>query len=491
MVGIHAFGGYIPRLRLQRQAVFAATGWFASGLRGLAKGERSVASWDEDSITMAVEAARDCLGRLDRGRVSRVNLASTSLPNADRQNSTVVKEALNLSDEVAAFDVVGSQRAGTSVLLNAFYATAGGAGDILCIGSERSVQKPGSEAEMTSGHGAAAVLVSEGEGAACFLGGHSVSIDFVDHFRAEGQQFDYQWEARWVREEGYGKIVPSAIKEALQKLGLSPRDVTHFILPSPMRGVNASVAKKVGIAAEAVVDTLAGSVGDTGVAQPLVLLSHVLERAGPDETVLVVGFGGGCDVIVLRTTQRVRQCRPQVGIGGSLEDRQPVDNYIKYLAFAGLLELDKGMRAELDQKPILTALYRERKTVLGLVGGKCRETGTVQFPKSPISVAHNARTVNTQDDYPLADLSARVISYTADNLTYTPDPPGYYGGIEFDGGGRIQAEFTDVGPEGVEVGMPVRMVFRIKAKDERRHFTKYFWKAVPDRRRITSSVQAA
>lgn len=491
MVGIHAFGGYIPRLRLQRQAVFAATGWFASGLRAFAKGERSIASWDEDSITMAVEAARDCLGSVDRGRISRVNLASTSLPNADRQNSTVVKEALNLPDEVAAFDVVGSQRAGTSVLLDAFYAAAGGAGDILCIGSERSVQRPGSEAEMTSGHGAAAMLVGEGDGAARFVGGHSVSIDFVDHFRAEGEQFDYQWEARWVREEGYGKIVSSAIKAALEKLSLSADDITHFILPSPMRGVNASVAKKVGIAAEAVVDTLAASLGDAGVAQPLLLLSHVLERAAANETVMVVGFGGGCDVIVLRTTERVAQCRPRIGIGGFLEDRHPVDNYIKYLAFAGLLELEKGMRAELDQKPILTALYRERKTVLGLVGGKCRVTGTVQFPKSPISVAHNARTIDTQDDYPLADIPATVISYTADNLTYTPDPPGYYGGIEFEGGGRIQAEFTDVEPEGIDVGMSVRMVFRIKAKDERRHFTKYFWKAVPDRGRIASASERA
>ena len=43
------------------------------------------------------------------------------------------------------------------------------------------------------------------------------------------------------------------------------------------------------------------------------------------------------------------------------------------------------------------------------------------------------------------------------------------------------AEFTDVSAEEVEVGKPMRMSFRIKAKDEMRHFTKYFWKAVPIR----------
>jgi hydroxymethylglutaryl-CoA synthase len=77
MAGIHAFGGYVPRLRLQRVSAFAATGWFASGLRGIAKGERSFCSWDEDTITMAVEAARDCLGALNRSGVARLVLAST------------------------------------------------------------------------------------------------------------------------------------------------------------------------------------------------------------------------------------------------------------------------------------------------------------------------------------------------------------------------------------------------------------------------------
>src|ERR1700716_790954 len=152
MVSIQAFGGYIPRLRLQREAIVRSVGWFNGGLRGLAKGERAMASWDEDAITMAVEAARDCLGDRDRSIVAKVVLASTSLPNADRQNSTVVKEALNLDDDIAAFDVTGSQRAGTSALLDALQAVAGGAGATLCIASERNRHRPGSEGELNAAH---------------------------------------------------------------------------------------------------------------------------------------------------------------------------------------------------------------------------------------------------------------------------------------------------------------------------------------------------
>ncbi len=65
MTGITAFGAYIPRRRLQRKAVAQANAWFAPNLAGGAKGERAMANWDEDALTMAVEAARDCLPATD------------------------------------------------------------------------------------------------------------------------------------------------------------------------------------------------------------------------------------------------------------------------------------------------------------------------------------------------------------------------------------------------------------------------------------------
>ena len=45
MVGIVAYGAYVPRLRLNRQAVYDANKWFAAGLRGLAKGERTMSNF--------------------------------------------------------------------------------------------------------------------------------------------------------------------------------------------------------------------------------------------------------------------------------------------------------------------------------------------------------------------------------------------------------------------------------------------------------------
>jgi hydroxymethylglutaryl-CoA synthase len=489
MVGILSAGAYVPRVRLQRQAVAAAHAWFAPGLRGLGKGERAASNWDEDSITMAVEAGRDCLVGIDRSRVARVVLASTTHPFADRQNAVVVKEALNLADDVGALDVGGSQRAGTSALLDALYAARGGAGQVLCVASEKRRAQPASELELTTGDAAAALLIGDGPGAAEFICGHSVSLDFVDHFREADSEFDYNWEARWVRDEGYAKIAPTAVKAALEKAGLKAAELDRFIMAAPMKGVNEVVAKACGVAPDKVADPLSAQLGDAGAAQPLILLAHALETAKAGETLAVVGFGQGCDVLIFRATGE--RGIGGLGVSGWLARKKPDANYVKYLALAGLISLDSGMRAEFDQKTVMTALYRNRKAVLGLVGGRCKKTGAIQFPKSEISVAQNDRAQGTQEDYPFAERGAKIVTFTADSLTYTPEPPCWYGAVEFEEGGRMTVEFADVDADDVVVGAPMRMMFRIKASDEMRGFTKYFWKAVPEFRGAAPARVAA
>src|SRR5271156_1291795 len=109
MTGISAWGAYAPRLRLSRKAVTAANAWIAPNLAGKAKGERAMANWDEDALTMAVEAARDCLPANDpiaeRAHVDAVYFGSTSMPFSDRQNAGIVAQALSLRDELSSADV--------------------------------------------------------------------------------------------------------------------------------------------------------------------------------------------------------------------------------------------------------------------------------------------------------------------------------------------------------------------------------------------------
>lgn len=478
MAGLLAYGGYVPRLRLQRAAIATSNAWFNGALHGLGKGERAIAGWDEDAVTIAVEAARDCLHGQDRTKIGAVYLSSTALPFADRQNAGLVKEALNLSDATATLDIGGSQRAGTSALIQAL-AAADGTAPILVAAAEKRLARPASEAEMHNGDGAAALLVGDGPTIADVVATHSHTVDFVDHYRAAGEAFDYGWETRWVRDEGYMKIVPEAMRAALDKAGLDGAAIDHFILPCPYNGIREAVARQIGISPHAIRDTMMASMGEAGSAHPLVMLAQLLDHAQPGQLIAVAGFGQGCDVLLLRTTDRLASVRPRLGIDGWLARGVAESNYTKFLFWNGLLDLEKGIRAEQDKQTALTVLYRNRKALLGLVAARNLRTGSVQYPPSPHSVHPGDQADDDYADYPLADVPARILTHTSDRLTYTPDPPACYGIVEFEGGGRMIADFVDVDPAAMAIGMPMRMVFRVKLVDPARGFKKYFWKAAP------------
>jgi len=481
-VGILSFGAYAPRKRLSRTAIYEANKWFASGLKGLAKGERAIGDWDEDSITMAVEAGRDALRGFDRSAIGSLSLASTTLPFADRLNSGIVKEALNLPDAVAASDAAGSQRAGLASLVQALQAAPQKSAPHLCLAADMRRTRVASELELLCGDAAAGVLVGRGKVVARVLGSFSITTDFLDHYRSARMEFDYGYEPRWVRDEGYLGIGGRTLSEGLVAMGVKAASINRLIVAIAVRGVAEALAKKAGIAAEAVADTLQLKIGEAGAAHPLLMLVAALEAAKPGDKILVLAFGQGAELLLLEVTDAIGSLPARNGVVGSLNGGFSDKNYMRWLAHRKLLDLETGMRAELDQKQPSTTLWRHRKGVLGLVGGRCTKTGTVQFPKSDISVNPNERALGTQEEYPLAEIPARIVSFTADSLTYSLAPPCYYGMIDFQGGGRMTAEFADIfDGETVEVGDAMRMVFRIKAVDEARGLPKYFWKAAPAR----------
>ncbi|MBK5103626.1 MAG: hydroxymethylglutaryl-CoA synthase family protein [Burkholderiales bacterium] len=473
--GILSYGAYLPRRRLQRKSIAAANSWFAPGLRGLAKGERAMANWDEDTVTMAVEAARDCLAGLPPAGVEQLILASTTHPFDDRQNSAIVANAMHLASALGVLDVTGSQRAGTSALISAL---AGGRKSLVTA-SEHRLAKAASPQEMHYGDGAAALLVGRGAPIARLVGSHSETVDFVHQFRSSERAHDYAWEERWIRDEGYMKLVPAALAALFKATGVAPAAVTHFCLPCTLPRVVPGVAKRAGIAESAVRDNLAAVCGDTGAAHALVMLAQALAQAKAGDLIAVAAFGQGCDALLFEVTDAIAALPPRGGVDGALARRKEESNYLRFLAFNDHITLERGMRAEADKGTPLTTLYRNRDMITGLIGGRCRSCGTLQFPRGRYCVNPKCNALDSQDDQPFSDTRAKVMSYTGDVLTYSADPPAYYGMIEFDGGGRMMADFTDLDEGKVEVGMPMRMMFRIKENDTARGFVRYFWKAAP------------
>jgi 3-hydroxy-3-methylglutaryl CoA synthase len=472
--GIKSFGAYVPARRIKRAVIAEAHSWSFPAPTA-PKGERSLCGWDEDAITMAVEAGRDCLRGAHTRAVTSLNLASTTAPYADLQNAVIASSALRLSAAVSCIDYGGSTRAGLAALSGACASEL--EGDRLVVGSDKRLAKPRSAQEMQYGSAAAALLVGSGSDLlARFLGSRSVCVPFVDHFRHSGEKFDYYWEERWIRDEGVAKIVPGAVKALLERLNFTADRVAHFGLAGGPPGSDKVAAKALSIPPERVLPDLQAQTGDSGAAQPLMLLIEALERAQPGEVIVVASFAQGCEVVAFEMLN-VPDRSVRRGLAGTLSRRIEETSYLKLLSFDGHVELDWGMRAETDQKTALTQMYRSAEAILGFVGGRCSSCATVQFPSLPRCV--NCGTLEAQVPYPLADEAARIATSTADWLQFTPAPPLYVGLVQFDIGARLLMEIVDVGTQEVGVGTPLEMRFRIKERDRLRHYDRYFWKATP------------
>lgn len=472
-IGISRFGAYIPRLRLDRAVIAAAHAWMAPGLRGQAKGSRSFTSWDEDAITMAVEASRDALAGTELSDVAAVRLASTHLPYADLQNAAIVARAVGLPRAVASSDAAGSQRAGTSALLQALKGTE----TSLVIGSDNPFGKPASVQELSFGAGAAAFLVSSENIAARLIGSATVSDVFVDHFRSAEVESDYNWEERWVRDEGYAKIVPGAVKAALESAQIAIGDIQHFVMPSYLKGAADAVAKKVKFAGS-VAPGLEDGVGYAGAAHALLMLAATLEQAQPGERILLVGFGQGADVLIFQVTDAIAAARPPRGVATCIADALPTDSYLRMLSFYNGLSAEWGMRSEKSAKTALTEQYRSADQIEAFNAGKCGSCGTVQFPQLQYCVNCHAQSGGFTD-VSLRDETAEVLTSTADWLSYHPAPPLWVGFVRFETGARVLMEMVDIGKDGIDTGAKLRMVYRIKEKDRQRGYNRYFWKATP------------
>jgi 3-hydroxy-3-methylglutaryl CoA synthase/NAD(P)-dependent dehydrogenase (short-subunit alcohol dehydrogenase family) len=461
-------------------AIFQAMGWFAPAIIMVAQGERSMCNWDEDSITMAVAASRDCLRGQDKQKLDALYLASTTLPFADRQNAGIVSAALNLKDDMITADYTSAQKAATTALITAFESVKSGERkNIMVAASDRRETKTAYFYEMWFGDGAASLIVGDTDVIAEYKGSYSISRDFVDHYRGADKKYDYVWEERWTRDAGYGVIIPEVVNGLFDKLEITMDDVDKLVYPCFFKGDHRKIAQGLGATPEKLVDNMHEVCGETGTAHSFMMFISALEQAKPGDRILMAGFGQGANALYFEVTENITKLSERNGVTGSLANKKSVDNYHKWLKFRDLIQTEMGIRAEAPSQTATSVLWRKNKMIMGLVGGKCRECGTPQFPKADICVNPNCGAFHSQDDYEFADVPAKVKTFTGDLLSVSVDPPAIYGMVQFEGGGRIVADFTDCELENVRVGLPVQMAFKRKGVDKERGFVNYFWKAVP------------
>ena len=467
MVGIAAYGAYVPRFRLGA----GTSGWNTGS-------ERSVANFDEDSVTMAVAAGLDCLRGRDRQSVDGLIFATTTPPYAEKQCAAIIAEALDLRRDIFSADVTDVLRAGTNGLKAALDSVAAGsAKQVLVIASDSRQGAPKGDTERNSGDGAAAFMVSQEDTIASLEGFYSITDNMLDNWRSAQDPFVRSWEDRFTTEEGLERILGEALSGYFQLQGSAAGDVARVALYAPDGRRHGQLARGFGFSAEQVQDSLYGRLGNTGAAFSLMLLVAALEQAGPGQLLLAVSYGDGSDVVGLRTTSAIKTRTPVMGVTGYLDSKLVLDDYETYAGWRNVWITDSAARRPTPPSPSAAAIWREGDRNIRLYGASCDNCGYVQYPPQRVCVDCQARDESTPVRF--SDRLGTVFTYSLDYIAGTTDIPLVIAAVDFEGGGRILCMMTDRALEEVAIDMPVEMSFRKLRVVNGIH--NYYWKAIPKR----------
>ncbi len=461
MSGIVRYGSYLPYFRLTRAAI------------GAGKGERAVAGYDEDSVSMAVEAARDALR--DGPEIETLVFATTSPPYAEKLNAATLQAALNLPESIRSLELGSSSRMGLgALLLGADLATAGGRA-LVCAG-DLVVGAPGGQRESQGGDGAVAFVTGAADEAlAHFIGRASSTVELLDVWRLPEDAFASQWEERFGAEI-LGPVALDTAIRALRDAGVEPTELSTLILDAGNPRAVARLPSALGLKPEQLADPLLAQVGRAGVAHAGLLLARALDCASPGDRILVLSLCDGCDAVVLEVSDRIESGRPRHAVDGWIASKRNDLPYNSYLKWRGVLPFEAPRRPDPD-RPAAPAMRRREHWKMGFVGSRCTACGTGQLPPQRVCVKCGALDQMREESY--ADAVGKVATYTLDHLAYSLQPPVVAAIIDFEGGGRLSCELTDVDPSEVGIGDRLEMTFRRLYTGQGVH--NYFWKARPQR----------
>ncbi len=466
MVGIVSYGAYVPLRRLGK----GTQGWRLPN-------EKAVAYYDEDAMTMAVAAAIDCLGKMDRQTVDGLYFASTTAPYKEKLAATTAAVAVDLRKDIMTADCVDSLRSGTGALRMAIDTVkAGTAKKMLVTASDCRLGDAGGGLDQIFGDGAASFLIGDTDVIATLEASYSVSNDLFDFWRGDTAKFVRTWEDRWVQEEGYMKVVPPVVKAFLEKFGLSLQTITKVALYGNNQRRHGQVAKAIGIKPDQMVDPLFMSVGNTGTAAAPMQLVTALETAKPGNTIMVIAYGDGCDVLLFKVTDAITNYTPNRAMKTHLAAKMIFPSYQQYFGFH-----HQGRDAESGGGPAASVLAREVEDIYALRGSKCKVCGTVQYP--PQRVCTKCQAKDQMESFRLSDqrgvIYDRVCDFAAPVPPYESPAVNMY--VDWNCGGRANFQLTDKinTVEAVPIGMEVEMTFRKLMAGGGVHH--YWWKTMPIR----------
>jgi len=333
-IGILGYGVYIPRYRIGKAEYVKAWGQFAAA--GIE--EKAVPGFDEDSVTMAVEASMNALNhaKVDASKLNAIYFASTSSPYAEKLVSSTIAMALKAPSQVSVADFTSSTMAGTSALLMSLDFVASGRGNFaLVVASDCPHADPSDFLEHPLGAGAAAFVVGEGTPMATIEDSGSATIEALgERFRKKGEKSIETLGIPAYTETIIVNTVKSSVKALLDKMGRKPSDFNFVVLPQFDGRLPSRIARKTGFEeTQFIPSMIVTQVGDAGAASPLIGLAKVLDEAKPGQKVLTTSYGAGAgsDAVSIDVNEEIIKRKVAVpSTKDYLSDKKYID-YIHYL----------------------------------------------------------------------------------------------------------------------------------------------------------------
>ena len=466
--GIVSYGSYIPYFRLDRKLIAATLG------TGGGRGTRAVASYDEDTTSMATEASRNALAGHAVSALDVLSFTTTDPAYLDKTNATAIHAALGLPQSTLAADLGGSVRSSVAALL----AGSLGTGSSLVTFADTRCGQPGSGDEAAGGDAAAAIVFgTEGVIAELVGRGHSTA-EFLDRWRIPGESASKIWEERF----GEGEYVPLALPamtDALKAAGITLDQVDALCVGGVHPRAQGVIAKSIGVKAGVLLDDMTSAIGAPGAAQVPLQLVDALDRAGAGEYIVSGSVADGVDVLVWRPPASLaafREQRASRPLARQIADGNAALPYAQFLTWKGYLKREPARRPDPD-RPSGPASSRSEAWKFGFVGSRCLTCGTRHLP--PARVCVKCQAIDEMTPERLADVHATIATFTIDRLAFSMSPPVVAVVVNLDEGGRFMCEMTDVDPSSVAIGQKVEFTFRRLNTAQTVH--NYFWKARPVR----------
>lgn len=460
--GILGFGCYLPKYRIKRDEI--AKAW-----QGRARGERTVACTDEDSVTMAAEACLNAVafsGVNPAKDLDAIYLGTDSPPYMEHSVTAILKEVMGMGEEAEVADFTLSPRASFAALKAARDAIeAQRLRKVLVVGSDCRPPSPGSELELSFGSGAAAVLLGRDGAIATIEDVYTYSTLAMDRWRGSQEAFVRSYDYRYTREVGYLNHVQKACEGLLKKTGRKLSDFHHVVLQQPDERVVKDIAKKLKVQdGQFTTGFIAAELGDLGAASVLMGLGSILEKAEPGQRILAISYGAGTsDAISLVVTEEILKKREKARatvpfLEDYINDRKYMD-YIKYLKTMGLLREVKEP-ANMAVPVMSPFIQRAHKELYRPLGNKCQSCGHIDFPPSLRKICTRCGKTEMAEIV----LSKRGTIHTFCVNYYMPAPyeaplPLIF--VDLEDGPRYEAMGTEFEPEELKVNQKVELVLRV------------------------------